>query len=314
MFNATIKSEIDEDICILIQVDNHSYNYICDCGEASNLSVKDCQNTNAIFLSHTHIDHFVNFDTILRHQIGIKRRVVICGPKDITKQVQSRIQSYCWNLIAEDAITYEIREITEQGVIKRAELKPPFWEINEIDDLNTVAIFETEDFQVDYTVLDHKTPSMAYLFKGHDTLKINIKDTAYKGGKWINELKVAFLLKKENKVIVIDNKKYKASDLFHLIAVKKGKTLGVILDHAASVENHEKIQLLFSNIDTVLIESFYKAGDKTFAEANFHSYSSASGAIMKRCNVKEAIPVHFSRKYKAEDIQELITEFKTAFE
>jgi ribonuclease Z len=240
--------------------------------------------------------------------------VVICGPKDITKQVQSKIQSYCWKLIAEDAITYEIREIADDGTIKRAELKPPFWNIEPIDDLKEGSIFKTEDFQVDYTVLDHKTQSVAYLFKAHDTLKINIKNTAYKGGKWINQLKEAFQLQQEHQIITIEEQNYKASELFHLIDIKKGKTLGVILDHAASFENHEKIKQLFFNTDTVLIESFYKTSDKVFAEANYHSYSSASGAIMKACNVKEAIPVHFSRKYKAEEVEELITEFNNAFE
>ena len=93
MFIPEVKSQKDEDICILIRVENHSYNYICECGEAKSLTVKECQNTKAIFISHTHIDHFVNFDTILRHQIGGKQRVIICGPRDITKQVQSRIQS-----------------------------------------------------------------------------------------------------------------------------------------------------------------------------------------------------------------------------
>jgi len=39
MFNAEVKSEQNEDICIMIKVDNHSYNYVCDCGEASLLTV-----------------------------------------------------------------------------------------------------------------------------------------------------------------------------------------------------------------------------------------------------------------------------------
>jgi len=313
MFNPEVKSKIDEDVCILISPDNDSYNYMCDCGEASGLSVKDCQNTKVIFISHTHIDHFVNFDTILRHQIGIKRRVIICGPRGIIKQVLSRIQSYCWNLIAEDTIIYEVREIQDNGIIKRAELKPPFWDASYIEDLNAEYIFETNKFQVFFTNLNHKTSSIAYLFKAHDSIKINIKDTGLKGGKWVNTLKEMYSLQQHDAVITIDDKVFKASDLFYLISVKKGETLGVILDHAASDENHDKIKELFSNVDTVYIESFYKNSDKSFAEDNFHSYSVASGEIMKICNVKEAIPVHFSRKYKEEDVEELISEFKDAF-
>lgn len=313
MFKAEIKSKINEDICILISPDNDSYNYICDCGEASNLSVKDCQNTNAVFLSHTHIDHFVNFDTILRHQIGVKRRIIICGPEGIIKQVQSRIQSYCWNLIAEDAIVYEVREIQKNSIIKRAELKPPFWNANAMEDLSTETIFKTNKFEVRFTILNHKTPSIAYLFIEYDSTKINIAGTSFKGGKWINTLKDAYRLKEHDAIIAVEDNVFKASDLFHLIHVKKGETLGVILDHAATVENHEKIKQLFFNADTVYIESFYNEEDKAFAKANFHSYSTASGKLMKTCNVKEAIPVHFSRKYKPEAIEVLTSEFKNAF-
>lgn len=34
---------------------------------------------------------------------------------------------------------------------------------------------------------------------------------------------------------------------------------------------------------------------------------------MKECEVKDAIPVHFSRKYNSSQIAELIEEFKVGF-
>lgn len=43
-------------------------------------------------------------------------------------------------------------------------------------------------------------------------------------------------------------------------------------------------------------------------------YASMSGKIMKETAVSEAIPVHFSRKYNAEEISELVVEFKAALE
>lgn len=313
MFIPEVKSQKDEDICILIRVENHSYNYICECGEAKALTVKECQNTKAVFISHTHIDHFVNFDTILRHQIGGKQRVIICGPTDITKQVQSRIQSYRWNLIAEDAITYEVREIQSDRSIKRAELKPPFWEITPLEDLQSSNVYENDLFEVTYTILDHKTDTIAYLFKGRDTTKIDLQKGDFKGGRWVKELKTAFENDDLDIEITINENTYKASDLFHLINVKKGKKLGVIMDHAASPSNHKNILETFTEADQVFIESFYKEEDKEGAISNYHSYSSESGRIMKDSQVKEAIPVHFSRKYSQEDIEELIKEFESAY-
>lgn len=310
MFLPEIKSEIGEDISILIKLDNYSYNFICECGDASKLTVKECQNTEAIFLSHTHIDHFINFDFILRHQLGIGRRVIICGPEGITQQVQSKIKGYQWNLIEEKSIVYEIKEIKADGQILRSEINPPEWEIIPLENNAAAALFQHERFQVDFTILDHKTASIAYLFKEKDRVKIDMTKSQFKGGSWIKDLKTAFENKEDLAPIKVGEKEYQAKDLFHLIAIKKGASLGVIMDHAANESNHEKIKALFTNCDKVFIESFYKAEDQEFAKANFHSYSTASANIMKACKVEIAIPVHFSRKYKEEEIAVLLEEFK----
>lgn len=313
MFTAEIKSRIGEDISILIKPENYSYNFICECGDASDLTVKDCQNTEAIFISHTHIDHFINFDTILRHQIGIQRRVVICGPEGITNQVQSKLKGYQWNLIAEDAIVYEVREIQNDHSISCAEIKPPFWNIESIDkELDYV--YQNEKCTVQFVLLDHKTPSVAYLFKEHDTLKIDLGKAQFKGGAWVNELKMAYVNEQHQNQIVVSDNFYTAQDLYFLLEMKKGHRLGVIMDHAANTENHDLIYSLFKECDTVYIESFYKAEDKEQAQQNYHSYSSESARIMKKCQVKNAIPVHFSRRYNEEDIQMVMQEFVQVFE
>ena len=58
MLQAEIKSLLKEDISILIKMPNSAKHYLCDCGEASLLTVKEVQSVSAIFISHTHIDHF----------------------------------------------------------------------------------------------------------------------------------------------------------------------------------------------------------------------------------------------------------------
>ncbi|TPN86787.1 MBL fold metallo-hydrolase [Aquimarina algicola] len=312
MFKSEIKSKTYEDISILIKIDNHPYNYICDCGDASDLTVKEIQNTNAIFISHTHIDHFVNFDTILRHQIGIQRRVVICGPKGIAEHVQLKIKGYTWNLINEDAITYEIREILSENNILVYEIKPPYWELKKITKIQDNIIFKEKSFVVSAVILDHKIPSIAYKFVENDTVKIDISTTDFTGGKWIAALKEAFLTNAAHQEIIIRDKSYIAKELFHMLHVQKGDSLGIIMDHAANEPNHTKIKEHFYQCNKVYIESFYKNEDKEQAELNYHSYASISAQIMKLSEVVEAIPVHFSRRYKEDDVTTLIQEFETA--
>lgn len=313
MFIPEIKSNIGEDICLLVKLSNHPWNYICECGDASGLTVKEVQNTHAVFISHTHIDHFVNFDTILRHQIGINRKVMICGPAGIARQVQARIKSYTWNLIQEDAIIYEIREVLADNEVKVFELKPPMWELIETGSMAGNTLLKEDAFKVSFTLLDHKIPTLAYKFEENDTVKIDLKSSSFPPGKWVKDLKMAFENNNPEQTISVNGTAYVAEDLFHLMHIQKGDSLGIIMDHAAHPENHHRITQHFQDCNTVFIESFYKDEDKEQALVNYHSYASMSGKIMREANVGEAIPVHFSRKYKEEDIRELIATFEKAW-
>lgn len=313
MFHSEVKSQINEDISILVKPNNHPYTYICECGDASQLTVKEIQSAQAIFISHTHIDHFVNFDAMVRHQIGVQRRIVIVGPKNIAKQVQRRIQSYTWNLIEEDSIVYEIREVVSDTEMIIYEIKPPLWELKEIERISADALFNENTFMVTGVLLDHKIPTLAYKFIEHDTLKINIKESGFRGGSWVNTLKEAFTNQSSEELIDINGAEYKAKELFHLLHIQKGDTLGIIMDHAAHADNHNRIKTHFKQCNQVFIECFYKAEDESFAHLNSHSFSSMSAQVMKEAKVKEAIPVHYSRKYTKEQVNELIEEFDTVF-
>ncbi|WP_299619140.1 peptidase [uncultured Tenacibaculum sp.] len=314
MFTTTVKSTSEEDISILIQKDNHSWNYLCDCGEASGLTVKEIQNVKAVFISHTHIDHFINFDAIIRHQIGTEEHVIICGPKGIAAQVQSKLQGYTWNLINEGAITYEVRELLSENYYEVYELKPAKWELEKVKKVTNNFIFEDKDFHISCVMLDHKIQTVAYRFQEREKVKIDIKNTNFKPGKWVKELKEAFESDVKEKEIRIEDENYKAEDLFYLLKIEKGDSLGIIMDHAASEENHIKIKTHFSGCKNVYIESFYLNEDKDLAEKNFHSYAAKSGEIMKRSEIENPIPVHFSRKYKEEQRNQLQKEFYTAFQ
>lgn len=311
MIQAEIKSLLREDISILIKIANTGKHYLCDCGEASQLTVKEIQSVSAVFISHTHIDHFSNFDGIFRHQIGSGERVVICGPKNIHHQIEARLKSYTWNLIDEKAIEYEIREIISPEEINVYILRPPHWNLELIK--TQKFLFEDDQVKVEFAILDHKTDSIAYLFKEKDSVTFHEEASGFRKGKWISELKTAFENKDEDKEIEIEGTVYKACDLFHLLTRNQGYRLGVIMDHAADQENYEKIKAVFSEADLVYIESFYKDSDQEFAKLNYHSFASASGKIMKDCQVKEAVPIHFSRRYTETDVIEIETAFYKAF-
>lgn len=314
MFQPSIKSKADEDISIFLQLDNHSGTYMCDCGHASGYSIKELTNIDALFLSHMHMDHFIGFDLMMRHQVGSKKKITICGPKGIAKQVSSKLQAYTWNLVEPDAIEYEIREVMSAEVMNIYSLIPPAWELGFQRTIHSNPVYTTADFSVRAVILDHKTDSIAYRFDEKDQTKIDLRGTRYYGGPWVAQLKQAYELQKPDSNIEVDGEIFPAESLFHLLRTVKGHSFGVILDHAANAANHEKIIELFQDCDLVYIESFFKAEDKHLAEVHAHSYTIESAKVMRKAKVKKAVPIHFSRKYSEVEREELREEFEEAFQ
>jgi ribonuclease Z len=312
MIHGTLKNLPTEDICIHLSIDNHAKQYLCECGSASLLGKKDCLNLAAIFISHTHIDHFVNFDTVLRHQLGSGMRVTLCGPKGIAKQLQAKFRAYNWNLIAENELQYEIREILNERRIKIYQVSPPKWNLQLIGELDGPILYQNEAVEVKFTILDHGTPSIAYSFKEPNAVNFQQDEAPFAPGPWVKMAKAAFLANSPATPINIQGQDYSAGELFPYFRLKTGYHLGVAMDHLASAANHDKIINTFQNADQVFIETYYLDEDKALALQNRHSYAKASAEVMRRAGVKNATPVHFSRRYTEEDIQLIQQQFKAA--
>src|SRR3546814_16924279 len=52
-----------------------------------------------VFVSHTHIDHFIGFDQLLRILVGRDRTLRLFGPAGFLDQVEHRLAGYSWNLV-----------------------------------------------------------------------------------------------------------------------------------------------------------------------------------------------------------------------
>ena len=314
---ATLKSKLTEDICLQLTVENHPFCYLCDCGMASDLTVKDCRDTAAIFVSHTHIDHFINFDGIMRHQLAIGRRVIICGPVGLAKNVQAKMLAFNWNLLKYDdmAVSYEVRELHPDGRIVRFHMVTPKWELDVLPDLEGPHIYENEVFAARAALLDHGVDVVAYLFMEPPKVRLMPEKSTFKPGKWVKEAKEALLNGDAERLIYVDESTVLAAlELFPLFEVEEGFRLAYVMDHAATEENASKIRELCHQADEVYVEAYYMLEDHELAERNKHSMAGFTARVLREAGVKQAIPIHFSRRYQDEEGQRLILdEFERAF-
>jgi ribonuclease Z len=70
-----------------------------DLGDIRALPTRKILRLSHIFISHTHIDHFIGFDHLLRLCLGREKRIHLFGPPGFTTRVEHRLASYTWNLV-----------------------------------------------------------------------------------------------------------------------------------------------------------------------------------------------------------------------
>jgi ribonuclease Z len=313
MIKTEIKSRNTEDICVAAYPDNHPRAYFFDCGVASNMTISDAMRAKAVFVTHTHVDHFANFDFFIRNRAGSPDPLVVTGPAGIAKNVQAKFHAYTWNLLGGRSSWFEVREAETADSYKVFRLYSPRWELKLVEEVKgSDQIFAFERFRARYCVLSHKIPSIAYRFMEADAFNIS-KDFPYSPGPWINTLKKAFREENGDCIIDADGQQIRAAELFPLLSTKKGMHIGFVMDHLGGGENHRLLRDFMAGVDELYIEGFFRHVDFDYASRHHHSTAYLSGLLAKEAGVKKLILAHFSRRYLA-DLPDLIEEGHAAFE
>ena len=74
---------------MLVQFLFQKRSLLFDLGDISPLSNAELLKVSHVFVSHTHIDHFIGFDRLLRTFFGREKTLTFYGPKNFIKNVAS---------------------------------------------------------------------------------------------------------------------------------------------------------------------------------------------------------------------------------
>jgi ribonuclease Z len=56
-----------------------------DLGDINTLSARDILKVSHVFITHTHMDHFIGFDRLLRLFLGREKKLYLYGPQGFLK-------------------------------------------------------------------------------------------------------------------------------------------------------------------------------------------------------------------------------------
>jgi len=301
-----------------------------DLGDLSKLSARDLLKISHVFVTHTHMDHFIGFDTLLRILLGRDKAIYLFGPSGFIQKVEAKLSAYTWNLIEsyENTLFINVTEIKEgkvyiQSYSSRNRFKPD-GDPQELPFKGN--LLSEQSFSINAVLLDHKIDCIGLTLKENFSINIDkegLKELGLPVGPWLREFKKAIYESrdpaKKFRVVWQDKDKVEREKYFNLGELKEriarisaGQKITYITDIIGSPENIEKAVNLAADSDRLFIEASFLDKDRYVAQRKYHLTAREAGLIAKRAGVKELTPFHFSPRYFGRE-KELIQEAMKAF-
>lgn len=325
-FHARPVNSVFEDPCVYVKILREKRALLLDLGYIGRLELGNILKITDVFVTHTHMDHFMGFDTLLRALLRRESPLRIYGPKNIISCVEGKLRGYTWNLIKDYPITIEVYEISEEFIQSvRFSASNEFKKENISETKFNGTIVDEPFLRVKGILLTHQIPVMAYSIEEDIHININKVALLEKGlpvGPWLTEFKKTIREKKrieeegqkfEERIFNFEAKNYSLSELIDIATITKGQKISYVMDISPTDENIEKIIRFVSNSNTLFCEAYFLEKDIERAFQRHHLTAAIAGRIAKEARVENLYLMHFSPKYRhnVEDIyKEAMEEFK----
>jgi len=297
-----------------------------DLGDLSNLPPRKLHRLEHVFVSHAHIDHFIGFDYLLRVLVGREKTLKLYGPTGFIENVRHKLQAYRWNLVDRYVceLTLEVIEVETSFDTHKARfrLKSAFAaEDMGAGRLTDGILCREADFRVTTTVLEHRTPCLAFAIEeaAHvNVWKNRLQELGLPVGPWLRKLKRAVVEKRpDDDLIEIRTHPQGVNDmplgaLRKAITVTPGQKVVYVTDAADTPANRAAIIALAHNADLFFIEAAFAQADKQLAAERAHLTTDAAGRLARDAGVRRVEPFHFSPRYSGQEAR-MIDEVMQAF-
>lgn len=316
MFNAALINDPDGDPGVYVEFKYRREAFLFDLGDIGLLTPRKMLKIRYVFVSHTHMDHFIGFDRLLRICLGRNQLIALFGPPGFLKKVESKLGAYTWNLVGnytndfELAVTeiYQTHRVTRHYRCRNA-FRPENEETFAVSDATLV---EEDSFIVKAALLDHGIPCLAFSFEEKTRLNIKknvLREMELPTGAWLAGLKKHIMDKDPEETPVRiwwkddGNKiaeKFLPLGMLQEKAVKitAGQKVCYVTDCLWSDENISKIIELAMGAELLFIEAPFLHEDVGSAAKKHHLTARQAGSLAAIAEVKRLAVFHFSPKYK----------------
>lgn len=311
------------DPAVWIDVLDEGHSLLLDMGDLARISTRKLLRVERAFVTHTHMDHFVGFDQLLRLILGRERPLVVSGPTGFLGHVQGKIDGYVWNLIEEYPLQLVVEEIdgaTLRSVAYRGKnrMRPeplpdrPF----------TGTLHAHRAYTVHAATLDHGIPVLGLALRETEHLAVNkdrLERLGLEPGPWLSDLKNGVRRCQPDDEPVVartaagEVRTFRRGELAAEILLRTpGQKIAYLTDLRFTPDNVAKAVELARSVDLLICEAAFLHRDEALARDRCHLTARQAGELARLAGAARLAPFHFSPRYQDLE-QELIDEAAAAF-
>ena len=286
-----------------------------DLGDNVALSPTSLLRAEDIFISHTHMDHFIGFDRLIRVALGRGKQLRLYGPPGLIENVTGKLRGYTWNLVDGYPLIIEVREFHPDHI------RPAFFHAKEAftpqkhppipaDQRGVFPMLTEPNLTVRAVALNHRIPSFGFVLEEPFHININ-KERLHAArlpvGSWLKNVKqhlwdgqpdsfrfTATLYFEHRK----EEREFQLGEIRErFTTITRGQKIAYVVDCRYDEENQDKIVQLAHNADTFFCEAPFLEQDSQKARDRYHLTAMQAGILARKADVRELIVFHFSPRY-----------------
>jgi len=315
--NVQIINGLDGDPAVYVQLAQTGECILFDAGSLDKLSHRELLKIRVVAISHTHVDHFIGFDRLIRVNVPHFRTVEVIGPTGITANLMGKLRAYNWNLLEPGQLNFIVHEVSATGQVAANKLtnvnnfEPQKLNIYEGRDdslsnsIVDLTLSTSNNFRLRAVVVDHGTSVLSFSLMMPSSLMVSkdlLEDLKFKPGPWIAELQRKALAEDLDGVIAVNGLEIPTRELANkLLTPRTGEQLVYVTDMIFNQSNVERITRFGdSPVNLLICESNYIQSDRLKASLKFHLTTYQAALLGATLRAKNLQIFHISNIYGGE--------------
>jgi ribonuclease Z len=296
---------------------------IFDLGDISRLGPRALLKITHAFVTHTHMDHFIGFDHLLRCLLGRETDLSLYGPAGFIANVAGKLAGYAWDLVDRSScgLRLHLHEVHPDRLLRRTCVGGDGFAVEgDVAALPFAGPLLAEPtFDVTAALLQHSGPCLGLALKERFHVRIlgsGLEALGLQPGAWLTRFKNALYAgaDPDSDFDLAPGARFALGELQQKIArITAGQKIAYITDVGGTPANREAAAALARGADSLFIEAAFLHSERELAAAKHHLTAREAGEIAALARVRHFTVFHFSPRYEGRDA-ELVQEAREAYQ